>query len=132
MNFNTLVAPGFAGDDADIGFCNPEGFGDKGNQMFVGFAIHRRSSDAQFYTIAQCFCEAVSGSTRLHTDIEQQIITLPLKKHVCPFLVRYETSSYAKSSCSWMHYHITQRSQRRRGRYYDVHRFRHNVGWIRR
>jgi len=83
MNFNTLVAPGFAGDDADIGFCNPEGFGDKGNQMFVGFAIHRRSSDAQFYTIAQCFCEAVTGGAWLHPDIEHKIIILPLKKHGC-------------------------------------------------
>jgi len=42
---------------------------------------------------------------RSFQDIEQQIITLPLKKHEYPFLVRYQTSSYAKSSCSWVHGH---------------------------
>jgi hypothetical protein len=31
MNFNAFVAPAFTGYDADIGFCNLEGFGDKSN-----------------------------------------------------------------------------------------------------
>jgi len=31
MNLDAFVAPAFAGNDADIGFCNLEGSGDKGN-----------------------------------------------------------------------------------------------------
>lgn len=29
MNFNSLVAPAFTGDDADVGFCHLEGSGNK-------------------------------------------------------------------------------------------------------
>ena len=87
-DFNSLVAPGFSGDDADIGFSDLECPGQQGDQMLVGFAIHRRCSNPQLDPVAQFLGKTVTGCAWLHPDIEHEIITLPLKKHEYPFLAR--------------------------------------------
>ena len=58
----------------------------QGNQMPVGLAIHRWRGNPELDPVAHCFCKTATGSARLNPDIEQQIITLPLKKHVYSFL----------------------------------------------
>ena len=80
-DFNTLVAPGFTGDDADVGFCDLECSGQQGDQVPVGLAIQRGCSNPQLDPVAQFLGKTVTGSAWLNPDIEQQIITLPLKKH---------------------------------------------------